>query len=79
MSARDKKIVTDKRKHINGYIVHEVHANGFRLGLAIAIRKEAGLVYNLVESKEDAILISAKTENTNVVIGNIYRSPDPER
>lgn len=59
--------------------MHEVHANGFGLGLAIALRKDAGLVYNLVETKEDVILISVKTENTSVVIGNIYRSPNPEK
>ena len=74
-----RKMVKDNRIHINGYIVHEVPAEGTGLGLAIGFRKDSGLSCNVIESKNDLILASVKGNNSNIVIGNVYRSADPER
>lgn len=71
-----KKLVSDKRIHINGYIVHEVPADGTGLGLVMGFRKDSEIPCNVVESSCDVILASI---NSNIIIGNIYRSPNSER
>jgi endonuclease/exonuclease/phosphatase (EEP) superfamily protein YafD len=74
-----KKLVTDKRIHINGYQIHDVPAQGTGLGLAIGFRKNSGLQCNVIESSEDVILASINGNNTNTIVGNVYRSPNPEK
>jgi hypothetical protein len=74
-----KKMVNDKRIHLNGYLVHDVPSDGTGAGLAIGFRKGSGLSCNVIESSQDVILASVSGADSNVIVGNIYRSPDPER
>lgn len=72
-----KKLVTDKRIHINGYLIHEVPASGIGLGLVMGFRKDSGLSCNVIESHDDIIISSIKGMNSNIIVGNVYRSPNP--
>lgn len=70
---------TDKRLHINGYLVHEVPAVETGLGLVIGFRRESGLKCNILESKYDSILALVKGKFSDLIVGNVYRSPNPEK
>ena len=74
-----KKMISDKRIYINGYILHEVHASSTSSGLAIGLRKSAGLLCNIIESHDDAIVASIKGNKSNIIVGNIYRSPETQK
>jgi exonuclease III len=72
-----KKLVNDKIIHINGYLVHEVPASGTGLGLVMGFRKDPGLSCNMIESYDDIISSSVKGIHSNIIVGNVYRSPSP--
>ena len=70
-----RKLVTDRRIHINGYIVHEVPSMETGLGLLIGVRKNSGLDLSIVESNNDMIIASVTGTNTSIIVGNVYKSP----
>ncbi len=47
--------------------------------MAIGFRRNSELSCNVIASYEDVILTSVKGDSTNIIVGNIYRSPNQSR